>query len=259
LEVAAIYSISQHGFQQKVLLKRPFRQPHHTASAVSLVGGGRHPLPGEVSLSHHGVLFLDELPEFNRHVLEVLREPLESGKVHISRAAGQAEYPANCQLIAAMNPCPCGYLASQRHRCHCTLEQIQRYRSKISGPLLDRIDMHIEVPSVPPERLSTFHPKQEESSLMIRQRVINARKHQYHRYGNVNAKLSTSAIIEFCKLDTDAQQMLTSALEKLGISARAYHRILKVARTIADLSDSENILKAHVIEAIQFRKYDRQL
>jgi magnesium chelatase family protein len=259
LEVAAIYSISQHGFQQKVLLKRPFRQPHHTASAVSLVGGGRHPLPGEVSLSHHGVLFLDELPEFNRHVLEVLREPLESGKVHISRAAGQAEYPANCQLIAAMNPCPCGYLSSQRHSCHCTPEQIQRYRSKISGPLLDRIDMHIEVPSVPPERLSTFHPKQEETSSIIRQRVVNARMHQQKRYGNVNAKLSTRAIIEFCKLDTDAQQMLTSALEKLGISARAYHRILKVARTIADLSDSINIQKSHIIEAIQFRKYDRQL
>jgi magnesium chelatase family protein len=258
LEVAAIYSISQYGFQKGSLAKRPFRQPHHTASAVSLIGGGRHPTPGEVSLSHHGVLFLDELPEFNRHVLEVLREPLESGKVNISRAAGRAEYPASCQLIAAMNPCPCGYLSDTRHPCHCTPEQILRYRSKISGPLLDRIDMHIEVPPLPPQRLTNFHPKQEETTVAIRGRVIAARGRQSARSQHVNAKLSAHEIIEFCKLDTSAQQMLTSALEKLGISARAYHRILKVARTIADLSDSENIQSMHVAEAIQFRKYDRQ-
>ncbi len=259
LEVAAIYSISQQGFQKQTLAKRPFRQPHHTASAVSLVGGGRQPMPGEISLAHHGVLFLDELPEFSRHVLEVLREPLESGKVNITRAAGRAEYPASCQLIAAMNPCPCGYLSDQRHPCRCTPEQIQRYRSKISGPLLDRIDMHIEVPTLPAQRLSTFHPKQEETTQAIGQRVMKARELQQTRCGQINSKLNSHEIIAFCKLDAHGQQMLTSALEKLGISARAYHRILKVARTIADLSDSENIQSIHVSEAIQFRKYDRQL
>ncbi|MBS0286437.1 MAG: YifB family Mg chelatase-like AAA ATPase [Proteobacteria bacterium] len=258
LEVACLYSISRHGFTQQTLSKRPFRQPHHTASAVSLVGGGRMPTPGEVSLAHHGVLFLDELPEFNRHVLEVLREPLESAKVNISRAAGFAEYPANCQLIAAMNPCPCGYLNSQKHACHCTPEQVQRYRGKISGPLLDRIDMHIEVPPISPTRLTSFNPKQEESTQAIRQRVIQARQKQYQRQSQINAKLQTRDIIAFCKLDNEPQVMLTSALEKLGISARAYHRILKVARTIADLSDSESIQTSHVAEAIQFRKYDRQ-
>ncbi|MBN9289333.1 MAG: ATP-dependent protease [Gammaproteobacteria bacterium 39-13] len=259
LEVAALYSISHQGFQMQALCKRPFRQPHHTASAVSLVGGGRYPSPGEISLAHHGVLFLDELPEFNRHVLEVLREPLESGKVNISRASGQAEYPASCQLIAAMNPCPCGYLGDQRHACSCTPEQIQRYRNKISGPLLDRIDMHIEVPSLPPQRLSTFHPKQEETSVAIRQRVVKARQQQLSRGKRLNAKLNSYEIIEFCNLDKQPQQMLTSALEKFGISARAYHRILKVARTIADLSDSPHIQCTHIAEAIQFRKYDRQL
>ncbi len=259
LEVACLYSISRLGFSQKALSKRPFRQPHHTASAVSLVGGGRAPMPGEVSLAHHGVLFLDELPEFNRHVLEVLREPLESAKVNISRAQGQAEYPANCQLIAAMNPCPCGYLSSPRHQCHCSPEQVQRYRNKISGPLLDRIDMHIEVPSLDPSRLTQFHPGQEETTPVIRQRVIKARKRQYERQNHTNAKLNNREIMAFCKLDREAQQMLTSTLEKLGISARAYHRILKVARTVADLNDSESIQTIHLAQAIQFRKYDRQL
>lgn len=258
LEVAAIYSISQRGFQKKALWKRPFRSPHHTASAISLVGGGRQPMPGEISLAHHGILFLDELPEFSRHVLEVLREPLESGKIHISRAAGQAEYPANFQLIAAMNPCPCGYLSDLRHACHCTSEQIQRYRNKISGPLLDRIDMHIEVPSLPGKLLSTFHPKQEETSQAIQQRVVLARNRQLARGHNINSKLSPHEIVEFCKLDNHAQQLLTSALEKFGISARTYHRILKVARTIADLGDSSQIQSEHIAQAIQYRKYDRQ-
>ncbi len=258
LEVACLYSISRQGFSQSALAKRPFRQPHHTASAVSLVGGGRSPMPGEVSLAHYGVLFLDELPEFNRHVLEVLREPLESGKVNISRASGQAEYPAHFQLIAAMNPCPCGYLTSPRHQCACSAEQIQRYKNKISGPLLDRIDMHIEVPALAAARLSTFDPKNEETTINIRQRVNRARALQYQRQKHVNAKLNTHQIMSLCKLDKDGQQMLTSALEKLGISARAYHRILKVARTIADLSDSENIQTIHLSEAIQFRKYDKQ-
>ncbi|MFI4938601.1 MAG: YifB family Mg chelatase-like AAA ATPase [Candidatus Berkiellales bacterium] len=259
LEVAALYSISHQGFQKDPFLKRPFRRPHHTASAISLVGGGRHPLPGEISLAHHGILFLDELPEFSRHVLEVLREPLESGRVHISRAAGQADYPASCQLIAAMNPCPCGYLSDPRQECCCSPQQIQRYRNKISGPLLDRIDMHIEVPALGAEHLSSFHPKQEEQSEIIQQRVIQARDRQLRRSLRTNAKLTPSEIIEFCPLDNAAQSLLTSALEKLGISARAYHRILKVARTIADLTANEQIQSNHIAQAIQFRKYDRQL
>jgi magnesium chelatase family protein len=259
LEVAAIYSISQHGFQKQALWKRPFRHPHHTASAVSLVGGGRQPMPGEISLAHHGVLFLDELPEFSRHVLEVLREPLESGRIHLSRAAGQADYPASCQLIAAMNPCPCGYLADPRQSCSCSHEQILRYRSKISGPLLDRIDMHIEVPAIESSRLTNFQPKQEETSMDISKRVLAARSVQITRAQEPNAKLQAPQIAEFCKLDKPAQSLLTTALDKLGLSARAYHRILKVARTIADLSNSTQIQSSHVAEAIQYRKYDRKL
>jgi len=258
LEVAAIYSISKQGFQKECFWKRPFRRPHHTASAISLVGGGRHPMPGEISLAHHGVLFLDELPEFSRHVLEVLREPLESGKVHISRAAGQAEYPANCQLIAAMNPCPCGYLSSTQHTCSCSSEQIARYRNKISGPLLDRIDMHIEVPSLSLQHLSTFEAKQEESSQVIQERVNAARLRQIARGKNINANLSTHEINKFCKLEKATQDKLSMALEKLKISARAYHRILKVARTIADLSDKEQIETSHITQAIQYRKCDRE-
>ncbi len=259
LGVAAIYSISSQGFHVNTLWQRPFRQPHHTASAISLVGGGRQPKPGEISLAHHGVLFLDELPEFNRHVLEVLREPLESGSVNISRAAGFAQFPASCQLIAAMNPCPCGYLSDPLRSCRCGSEQIQRYRGKISGPLLDRIDMHIEVPSLPPERLSNFHPKQEETSQIVQKRVLKARERQLSRCPRINAKFTSSDITTYCQLEKSAKQLLTQALEKLGLSARAYHRILKVARTIADLSDTEAIATPHIAEAIQYRKYDRQL
>jgi len=257
LEIAAVYSISQQGFNARTLSKRPFRRPHHTSSAVSLVGGGRYPLPGEVSLAHLGVLFLDELPEFSRHVLEVLREPLESGSIHLSRAGGQADYPAGCQLIAAMNPCPCGYLSSTSHACRCTQEQIQRYRNKVSGPLLDRIDMHIEVPALAPEKLATFNPKDEQTSQIVQQRVLNARERQLKRTAHPNAKMTTREIVQFCKLEKPAEQLLTTAMEKLGISARAYHRILKVARTIADLDNSENIQNSQIAEAIQFRKYDR--
>lgn len=257
LEIAAVYSISQQGFNARTLSKRPFRRPHHTSSAVSLVGGGRYPLPGEVSLAHLGVLFLDELPEFSRHVLEVLREPLEAGSIHLSRAGGQAEYPASCQLIAAMNPCPCGYLSSTTHACQCTQEQIQRYRNKVSGPLLDRIDMHIEVPNIAPDKLAAFNPQNEQSSQVVQQRVQKAREHQQKRSPHPNAKMTTHEIVNFCKLEKSAEQLLTTAMEKLGISARAYHRILKVARTIADLDDSENIQNSHIAEAIQYRKYDR--
>lgn len=259
LEVAAIYSISKQGFSPQRLWKRPFRQPHHTSSSISLIGGGRHPLPGEISLAHHGVLFLDELPEFSRHVLEVLREPLESGKVHLSRAAGQAEYPASCQLIAAMNPCPCGYQGHPRNSCHCSPEQVQRYQNKISGPLLDRIDMHIEVPFLPAYELTQFHPKMAETSQAIRARVIAAREKQLQRCGQLNVKLNQHELAEFCQLTPETQTLLTSALEKLGISARAYHRILKVARTIADLEQVEAIQSPHIAQAIQYRKYDRQL
>lgn len=258
LDVAAIYSISHQGFQAHSLFKRPFRRPHHTASAISLVGGGRHPLPGEISLAHNGILFLDELPEFSRHVLEVLREPLESGKVHLSRAAGRAEYPANCQLIAAMNPCPCGYLSDPRKSCHCTPDQIQRYRNKISGPLLDRIDMHIEVPSISTQELAHFDPKKEETSATIQQRVVLAQERQRSR-GALNAKMGSTDLLTFCQLDESAQTLLNTALDKLGISARAYHRILKVSRTIADLDAMPVIQSQHVAQAIQYRKYDRSI
>lgn len=257
LEVAAIYSISRQGFDEKFLHRRPFRRPHHTASAVSLVGGGKMPLPGEVSLAHHGILFLDELPEFSRHVLEVLREPLESGKVHLSRAAGQADYPANCQLIAAMNPCPCGYLTDRQRACHCRSDQVQRYLSKISGPLLDRIDMHIEVPALSTPSLTTFDPAQEERSIDIRQRVECARQRQYARAAMINAKYSPTEIAQHCALLPATQHQLAQALDKLGISARAYHRILKIARTIADLQEADTISSEHVFQALQYRKFDK--
>lgn len=257
LEIAAIYSISPQGFQSPSLFKRPFRRPHHTASAIALIGGGRNPLPGEISLAHNGILFLDELPEFSRHVLEVLREPLESGKVHIARAAGRAEYPANCQLIAAMNPCPCGYLSHPRKTCDCTGEQIQRYRSKISGPLLDRIDMHIEVPSISTQELSEFQPKAEETSKDVQRRVTLAQERQRTR-GMLNGKMQTTEIQMHCQLEKSAQNLLNTALDKLGISARAYHRILKVSRTIADLEDVSSIQTHHIAQAIQYRKYDKQ-
>lgn len=259
LEVAAIYSISHQGFQEHILRKRPFRRPHHTASAVSLVGGGKTPLPGEISLAHHGILFLDELPEFSRHVLEVLREPLESGQIHLSRAAGQADYPANCQLIAAMNPCPCGYLTDPRQTCRCSDEQIQRYTAKLSGPLMDRIDMHIEVPSLPTQSLTTFDPKKEETSQSIRERVKHARQRQLERAGIINAKYSTQQIMEHCKLNASTQDRLAQALDKLGISARAYHRIIKVARTIADLANATNIESDHLMQALQYRKIERKM
>lgn len=259
LEVASIYSISHPAANNTPFLERPFRRPHHTASAISLVGGGRQPMPGEISLAHHGVLFLDELPEFTRNVLEVLREPLESGKVYITRAAGRAEYPASCQLVAAMNPCPCGYLSDPKQSCRCSAEQVHRYRSKISGPLLDRIDIQIEVPALAPQHLSAFDPTKEERSEVVQQRVLAARDRQQFRNGSVNAKLSNQEIVQFCKLDEKTQTLLTTALEKLGISARAYHRILKVARTIADLNNLDNIQSSHVAQAIQYRKYDRQL
>ncbi len=257
LESATIASISGQPPDWARWRQRPFRAPHHTASAVALVGGGSSPRPGEVSLAHHGVLFLDELPEFDRRVLEVLREPLESGAITISRAGRQAEFPAQFQLLAAMNPCPCGYLGDNSGRCHCTLEQIQRYRGKLSGPLLDRIDLHVEVPSVPAQDLLT-PADPAESSTVVRARVLAARARQQARQGCINRALPPAALEQHCALEDNARKLLTQALERLGLSARAVHRIMRVARTIADLDGSPRIQVPHVAEAVQYRKLDRQ-
>ncbi len=257
LESAAVQSISQNGFDPANWKQRPFRSPHHTASGVALVGGGSTPRPGEISLAHNGVMFLDELPEFDRRVLEVLREPLESGKVTISRAARQAEFPARFQLIAAMNPCPCGYLGDASGRCKCTIEQVQRYRGRISGPILDRIDMHIEVPPVPKEMLYGERDQQAEGSNAVRQRVETARVLQQQRSGKANHQLSSREVEKFCLLERKDQALLEQAIDRLGLSARAAHRILRVARTIADLGNSEQITTAHLSEAISYRRLDR--
>ena len=257
LEAAAIASISDQGFITTQWGTRPFRAPHHTASAVALVGGGSQPRPGEISLAHRGVLFLDELPEFDRRVLEVLREPLESGRIVISRAARQAEFPARFQLIAAMNPCMCGYLGDPSGRCHCTAEQVQRYRSRISGPLLDRIDLHVEVPKVPHKILSETNHKGVDSA-SVRQHVASARKKQLVRADKLNHAMTPQEIECFCPIDKQTAALLEQAVERLGLSARAYHRILKVARTIADLTDSPSIETPHVSEAISYRRLDRQ-
>ncbi|BAU46619.1 Fis family transcriptional regulator [Sulfurifustis variabilis] len=256
LEVAAIHS-AYKGFTVAQWKERPFRAPHHTASGVALVGGGSHPRPGEISLAHHGVLFLDELPEFDRSVLEVLREPLESGTITISRAARQAEFPARFQLVAAMNPCPCGHHGDTSGRCRCTEERIRTYRARVSGPLLDRIDMHVEVPSVPRDVLLSRTAAAAEGSQSVQARVTAARERQLARSGCANQTLSNKQVDEFCRIDTACQQLLEQAMLRLRLSARAYHRILKVARTIADLAGEENIRPEHLAEAIQYRAMDR--
>ncbi|WP_455207302.1 YifB family Mg chelatase-like AAA ATPase [Kaarinaea lacus] len=258
LESAAIASISDRGFSFTQWRQRSFRNPHHTASGVALVGGGSNPRPGEISLAHHGVLFLDELPEFDRKVLEVLREPLESGRITISRAARQAEFPARFQLVAAMNPCPCGYHGHVNGRCHCTADQIQRYRNKISGPLLDRIDMHIEVPHVPRQAMQQVESEGQLNSKTVRERVEQARVLQLSRNKQCNAQLANRELEQVCKLSADDVSLLDRAIDRFGLSSRAYHRILKVARTIADLDQSENIQTQHLTEAINYRKLDRQ-
>jgi magnesium chelatase family protein len=222
------------------------------------VGGGSFPRPGEISLAHHGVLFLDELPEFDRKVLEVLREPLESGSIVVSRAARQSEFPAAFQLIAAMNPCPCGYLGDPSGRCHCTPDQVQRYRSKVSGPLLDRIDLHVEAPRVGHEALRPDTPPDGEVSQLVAERVRIARERQLGRQAKPNARLGTREINKHCKPDPQGQRLLERAMDQLGLSARAYHRILKVARTIADLAGSEQVGSTHVAEAVAYRVLDRQ-
>jgi len=258
LQAATVASISDAGFQVARWRQRNFRAPHHTASGVALVGGGSYPRPGEISLAHHGVLFLDELPEFDRHVLEVLREPLETGQIVVSRAARQAEFPARFQLIAAMNPCPCGYLGDASGRCRCTLEQVRRYRARISGPLMDRIDLHVEVPRPPRGVLRPDSPADGEPSKLIAARVAAARLRQLTRSGKSNARLTTREVNRHCIPETAGRQLLERAMERLGLSARGYHRVLKVARSIADLAGSDTILSAHIAEAIGYRVLDRQ-
>ena len=219
-----------------------------------MVGGSNPPKPGEVSLAHNGVLFLDELPEFNRHVLEVLREPMESGNVNISRASNQAQFPAKFQLVAAMNPCPCGYFGDNKGRCRCASKQIQAYRAKVSGPLLDRIDLHIEVPALPRGVLSGLDNAVIETSAEIRERVIAARQKQVGRTGKVNAYLSNKEIESICKIELADKHFLEDTIERLNLSARAYHRILKIARTIADIDHCDDIQNAHLIEAVDYRR-----
>ncbi|MBK7352520.1 MAG: YifB family Mg chelatase-like AAA ATPase [Nitrosomonas sp.] len=256
LETAAIQSLAQGQFEIAHWKRRPFRSPHHTASATAMVGGGSIPRPGEISLALNGVLFLDELPEFDRKVLEVLREPLESGHITISRAARQTNFPARFLLIAAMNPCPCGYLGHLSGKCHCTPDQVARYRGKISGPLLDRIDMQIEVSSLPQEELMQAQPMGEKSST-IRERVEEAYQLQCNRQGKTNSRLTVKEIDQLCVLDTTSKNLLKQAINRLSLSARAYHRILKLARTIADLGNVEKINNQHIAEAIQYRKLDK--
>ena len=253
LESAAIRSVTGCGIDFQRWKMRPFRAPHHTASAAALVGGGSIPRPGEISLAHRGVLFLDELPEHDRRVLEVLREPLESGHIVISRAARQAEFPAAFQLVAAMNPCPCGYAGDPSGRCTCTPEAVRRYRARVSGPLLDRIDMQIAVPRVALSELGA-DTAAGESSASVRERVIAARERQIERAGKPNAALGNREVLRDCALTANDRRLLERALDQLGLSARAYHRILRVARTIADLAGREAILTAHLTEAIQYRR-----
>lgn len=247
---------------QAIITERPFRNPHHTVSDAALVGGGSFPRPGEVSFAHHGVLFLDELPEFKKNVLEVLRQPLEDSKVTVSRSKLSLEFPANFMLASAMNPCPCGFFTDPNKECTCAPPQIQRYMSKISGPLLDRIDIHIEVPAVKYKELSA--ETKSERSYEIRERVIKARNIQLERFKGLkhifnNGDMGSREVREYCKLDSSGSELLKMAMTKLGLSARAYDRILKVSRTIADLDNSENILSHHISEAIQYRSLDREL
>ena len=262
LETTKIHSIAgvlpPH---QPLVARRPFRSPHHTISDAGLLGGGAHPIPGEVSLAHHGVLFLDELPEFHRNVLEVMRQPLEDGRVTISRAAASLTFPCRFMLVAAMNPCPCGYYGDAKRDCQCLPKQIQRYRAKISGPLLDRIDIHVEVPTVQYHDLAS--DAKGEPSEAIRERVIRARKVQQERFRgnprvNCNSAMRAKEMQRYARLSDDGQNLLRAALHELNFSARAYDRILKVARTIADLAGAEEIQSNHVSEAIQYRSLDRQ-
>jgi magnesium chelatase family protein len=256
LEAATVQSAGSAGFDATHWGVRPFRAPHHNASAAALVGGGLPPRPGEVSLAHHGVLFLDELPEFPRNALEALREPLEGGSIAIARAARQARFPARFQLVAAMNPCPCGYLGDCSGRCRCPPQSVARYRARISGPLADRIDLKVEMPS--PREVELAAPPGERSE-EVRARVCAARERQMARQGKPNAWLGPRETGLHCACDESAAALLRQAMARLALSARAYHRTLRVARTIADLTQSQAIQTAHVAEAIQYRRVDAGL
>ena len=253
VELASVQSTTAGGFNPALWRRIPFRSPHHNCSAAALVGGGSQPKPGEISLAHHGTLFLDELPEFSRHVLEVLREPLESGEIHLARARQRVTYPARFQLLAAMNPCPCGYLGDASARCHCSSEQVQRYRQRISGPLLDRIDLHVKVPRLASAEMLGPENHSAECSADIRQRVIAAQQRQYARRGKCNSQLSAAELKSDCALDSAAQALLAQAAERLQLSGRGMHRVLKVARSIADLADADSIATSHLAEALQYR------
>lgn len=255
LETAAITSISRQGFDPSTWGIRPYRNPHHTTSGVALVGGGAHPKPGEISLAHNGVLFLDELTEFERRTLDVLREPIETGEISISRAAQQVTYDARFQLIAAMNPCPQGYDCDLKDNCHCSLEQQRRHRSRISAPLMDRIDIQIEVPRLPREALRDS--MEGESTATVKARVLQSRNAQLERCGKANSELTNKEIERFCKLGDKATEMLDMTMDRFKLSARAYHRILKVARTCADLNGDKDIGPGHIAEAIGYRAMDR--
>lgn len=261
LETTKIHSIT--GVLSKdipLITKRPFRSPHHTISSSSLVGGGKIPKPGEISLAHNGVLFLDELPEFNKNTLEVLRGPLEDGIINISRVNASLTYPCNFMFVASMNPCPCGYFGSKEKECTCSPNSIEKYMGKISGPLLDRIDIQIEVSPVKYQKLEEEIPS--ENSEIIKQRVNKARKIQQQRYKEngiyANSQLTPKLVNKYCKLDKESKEILKNAFERLGLSARAHGRILKVARTIADLDGKENIDSSHIAEAIQYRSLDKK-
>ncbi len=263
LETTKIHSVAGLiGSRKGVVTSRPFRSPHHTISDVALIGGGSYPKPGEVSLSHNGVLFLDELPEFKKSVLEVLRQPLEDEVVTISRATQSLEFPAKFMMVASMNPCPCGYFGSnvEGHTCSCPIANIQRYRSRISGPLLDRIDIHVEVPAVKYDELSGLPTGEKSES--VRQRVNNSRDIQLERFAAEkiysNSQMNPKQIRKYCQLDDESKNVLKMAMDKMGLSARAYDRILKVSRTIADLEESDNITVAHISEAVQYRSLDRK-
>ncbi|WP_199099229.1 YifB family Mg chelatase-like AAA ATPase [Dyella sp. ASV21] len=255
LETCAVLSVAGQSVDPARWRRRPFRAPHHTSSAVALVGGGALPRPGEISLAHNGVLFLDELPEFGRHVLDVLREPLESGHIVISRAARQSTFPAQFQLVGAMNPCPCGYAGDPRQCCQCTPDQVRRYRARISGPLLDRIDLAVDVPRVPLGELGALRGPHDEDSATVRARVIKARHHGLMRAGRSNAEISTRELERDCALGPAERRWFDAALERLGLSARAYHRTLRVARTIADLDGGAALLdRSHLAEALTYRR-----
>lgn len=254
LEISAIYSLCMQQEAVSELLGRPYRSPHHSASSVALVGGGRFPKPGEVSLAHRGVLFLDELPEFNRMSLEALREPLEAGVVTISRAAYSVEYPARFQLIAAMNPCPCGYWRDGTTRCSCSVEQVKRYQKRLSGPFMDRIDLLVAMSKVDAHSLINSKPEQATSSTEVRQRVIAAQQRQLRRAERLNAEMSNQMLQQYCQISTEDQLYLQEAIQRFDLSARAYHRVLKVARTIADLALADTIQVEHLQEALTLKK-----